>query len=50
MQHLFKENKQWGKRDSAFIAENVYVMVRCWRRLCMAATLETPIGEGAFFQ
>lgn len=31
IERIFKENKKWGSRDRAFIAETVYDMVRHWR-------------------
>lgn len=31
VEQLLKSNKKWGARDRAFIAENVYGMVRWWR-------------------
>lgn len=33
IQYQFKSNPKWGSRDRAFIAENVYEMVRWWRLL-----------------
>lgn len=31
VEQVLKSNKKWGARDRAFIAENVYEMVRWWR-------------------
>ncbi len=33
IQFQFKNNPKWGSRDRAFVAENVYEMVRWWRLL-----------------
>ena len=33
IERLLKSNRKWGSRDRAFIAENVYEMVRWWRLL-----------------
>jgi 16S rRNA (cytosine967-C5)-methyltransferase len=33
IERLFKSNRKWGSRDRAFVAENVYDMVRWWRLL-----------------
>jgi 16S rRNA (cytosine967-C5)-methyltransferase len=30
VEQLLKSNKKWGARDRAFIAENVYEIVRWW--------------------
>lgn len=32
LERLFKQNKKWGKRDRAFVAENFYECVRYFRR------------------
>ena len=31
VEQLLKSNKKWGARDRAFIAENIYEIVRWWR-------------------
>ncbi|MFQ5445883.1 MAG: RsmB/NOP family class I SAM-dependent RNA methyltransferase [Saprospiraceae bacterium] len=31
IERLLKSNRKWGSRDRAFVAENVYDMVRWWR-------------------
>mgnify|MGYP006267011077 CR=1 FL=1 len=33
LERLFKDNRQWGGRDRAFLAENVYGIVRWWQLL-----------------
>lgn len=33
IEQLFKTNPKWGKRDRAFLAENLYEIVRWWRLL-----------------
>ena len=33
LERLFRERKNWGKRDRAFIAEHAYTIVRNWRLL-----------------
>lgn len=33
LERSFKNNKKWGKRDRAFLAETTYDMVRFWRLL-----------------
>lgn len=33
VERLLKENKKWGSRDRAFVAEHTYEMVRNWRLL-----------------
>ena len=33
IERILKTNSKWGSRDRAFIAENVYDMVRWWRLL-----------------
>jgi 16S rRNA (cytosine967-C5)-methyltransferase len=36
IEQAFFNNKKWGARDRAFVAENVYDIVRWWRRICFA--------------
>lgn len=33
LEQLFRQRKQWGKRDRAFVAEHTYTIVRNWRLL-----------------
>jgi 16S rRNA (cytosine967-C5)-methyltransferase len=33
VEKLLKQNKKWGSRDRAFVAEHTYEMVRHWRKL-----------------
>jgi 16S rRNA (cytosine967-C5)-methyltransferase len=45
IERLFKANPKWGSRDRAFVAENIYEIVR-WRRMLGAlADAETPAGK-----
>ncbi|WP_438865895.1 RsmB/NOP family class I SAM-dependent RNA methyltransferase [Penaeicola halotolerans] len=41
VEKLLKTNKRWGARDRAFIAENIYEIVRWWRLI----TTLTPIDQ-----
>lgn len=45
IQRIFRENKKWGKRDRAFVAENVYEMVRWWRKLWFVGFGETDLNS-----
>lgn len=38
IEHALKKNTRWGARDRRFVAENVYEMVRWWRKLNVALT------------
>jgi 16S rRNA (cytosine967-C5)-methyltransferase len=40
VEQMLKSNKKWGARDRAFIAENVYEIVRWWRLVKYAAQVE----------
>ncbi|MGN7885244.1 methyltransferase domain-containing protein [Dyadobacter endophyticus] len=40
VEQLLKSNKKWGARDRAFIAENVYEIVRWWRLVKYTAQVE----------
>ena len=42
IERLLKSNKQWGKRDRAFIAENTYELVRWWRLLRAVYIYQPP--------
>jgi 16S rRNA (cytosine967-C5)-methyltransferase len=33
IEYAFKNNRKWGSRDRKFIAENVYEIVRWWRKI-----------------
>ncbi|WP_106598370.1 RsmB/NOP family class I SAM-dependent RNA methyltransferase [Dyadobacter jiangsuensis] len=48
VEQLLKSNKKWGARDRAFIAENVYEIVRWWRLVKYAAHVEKA-SEGDDF-
>lgn len=34
LEKKFKEREKWGARDRGFVAENVYEIVRWWRKIC----------------
>lgn len=40
VEQMLKSNKKWGARDRAFIAENVYEIVRWWRLVKYAAQVD----------
>lgn len=40
VEKLLKSNPKWGSRDRAFLAENIYEIVRWWRLIKYAAALE----------
>jgi len=39
----FKEKEKWGARDRGFVAENVYEIVRWWRKICFL--IDVPYEE-----
>ncbi|MFN3852532.1 MAG: RsmB/NOP family class I SAM-dependent RNA methyltransferase [Spirosomataceae bacterium] len=43
IEYVLKSNKKWGARDRGFIAENVYEIVRWWRKL----NIEGNLGESS---
>ncbi|MBK8721355.1 MAG: class I SAM-dependent methyltransferase [Saprospiraceae bacterium] len=43
IEKLFQKNKKWGSRDRAFIAEQVYEIVRWWRLLHYGLTENTNL-------
>ena len=45
IEKLFQKNKKWGSRDRAFIAEQVYEIVRWWRLLHYGLTENTNLPE-----
>ena len=45
IEKLFQKNKKWGSRDRAFIAEQVYEIVRWWRLLHYGLTENTNLHE-----
>jgi 16S rRNA (cytosine967-C5)-methyltransferase len=45
VEQLLKSNKKWGARDRAFIAENVYEIVRWWRLVKYVAGIERATEE-----
>lgn len=40
VERLLKSNPKWGARDRAFLAENIYEIVRWWRLIKFSASLE----------
>ncbi|MCU0327146.1 MAG: RsmB/NOP family class I SAM-dependent RNA methyltransferase [Spirosomaceae bacterium] len=47
IEYVLKSNKKWGARDRGFIAENVYEIVRWWRKLNVDGNFPSPSGEGS---
>ncbi len=45
LEKLFYQNKKWGSRDRAFIAESTYELVRGWRKWWAAAGMEISTDE-----
>lgn len=50
VEQLLKSNKKWGARDRAFIAENVYEIVRWWRLVKYAAQVEKAVESEDFWR
>lgn len=50
VEQLLKSNKKWGARDRAFIAENVYEIVRWWRLVKYAAHVEKATESDDFWR
>lgn len=50
VEQLLKSNRKWGARDRAFIAENVYEIVRWWRLVKFAAQVEKATGPEDFWR
>ncbi|GGM91807.1 RNA methyltransferase [Dyadobacter beijingensis] len=50
VEQLLKSNKKWGARDRAFIAENVYELVRWWRLVKYAAQVEKASETADFWR
>ncbi len=50
VEQLLKSNKKWGARDRAFIAENVYEIVRWWRLVKYAAQVEKAAENEDFWR
>ncbi len=50
VEQLLKSNKKWGARDRAFIAENVYGMVRWWRIVKYAAEIDKASENEDFWR
>ena len=49
IERIFKANPKWGSRDRAYIAENIYEMVRWWRLVNFVAdNNESNINKGSF--
>lgn len=50
VEQMLKSNKKWGARDRAFIAGNVYEIVRWWRLVKYAAQLEKAVESEDFWR
>jgi 16S rRNA (cytosine967-C5)-methyltransferase len=50
VEQMLKSNKKWGARDRAFIAENVYEIVRWWRLVKYAAQVEKVVESEDFWR
>ncbi|ACT92337.1 RsmB/NOP family class I SAM-dependent RNA methyltransferase [Dyadobacter fermentans] len=50
VEQLLKSNKKWGARDRAFIAENVYGIVRWWRLVKYAAQIDKAVESDDFWR
>ncbi|SDF37254.1 16S rRNA (cytosine967-C5)-methyltransferase [Dyadobacter soli] len=50
VEQLLKSNKKWGARDRAFIAENVYEIVRWWRLVKYVAQVEKAVESDDFWR
>lgn len=50
VEQMLKSNKKWGARDRAFIAENVYEIVRWWRLVKYTAQVEKVRESGDFWR
>ncbi len=48
IEKALKSNLRWGARDRAFIAENVYEIVRWWRLLLYLMKVETVVNPSQF--
>lgn len=49
IEQLFKAHPRWGKRDRAFVAENLYEVVRWWRLLHAVSPLPEEHASPAGF-
>lgn len=50
IERIFKANSKWGSRDRAYIAENVYEMVRWWRLInFLGDNNESNINKGSLW-
>ncbi|WP_221392274.1 RsmB/NOP family class I SAM-dependent RNA methyltransferase [Dyadobacter sp. NIV53] len=49
VEQLLKSNKKWGARDRAFIAENIYEIVRWWRLVKFVCDLDRVADEEDFW-
>uniref|UniRef100_UPI00313C86B3 RsmB/NOP family class I SAM-dependent RNA methyltransferase n=1 Tax=Dyadobacter sp. OTU695 TaxID=3043860 RepID=UPI00313C86B3 len=50
VEQMLKSNKKWGARDRAFIAGNVYEIVRWWRLVKYAAHVEKAVESEDFWR
>jgi len=50
VERLLKSNPKWGARDRAFLAENIYEIVRWWRLIKFSAQLEKVTQPADFWK
>lgn len=50
VERLLKSNPKWGARDRAFLAENIYEIVRWWRLIKFSAHLEKVTMSADFWK
>ena len=50
VEQMLKSNKKWGARDRAFIAGNVYEIVRWWRLVKYVAQVEKAVESEDFWR
>ena len=50
VERLLKSNPKWGARDRAFLAENIYEIVRWWRLIKFSARLEKVTQPGDYWK
>ena len=50
VERLLKSNPKWGARDRAFLAENIYEIVRWWRLIKFSAGMEKVTQPADFWK
>jgi len=50
VERLLKSNPKWGARDRAFLAENIYEIVRWWRLIKFSSKLEKVTQPADFWK